>query len=572
MLLANIDMSDAHALPLNLFDLANATLVSTYPPAPRNKMPSIWFLRTLERTMAMCPSGLLTGRMLEVVQEGVARWVEDAHVTFDKEEYEMDVLPLYETVTVGLMSLPRTADTVEKFSAVLGSGFIGRENKPEVVRATFLDLWNSRFSEVVQPEEGWSEVISTCLKSVGLHKEATMQDTSEEQDNEEVEAQLVDLPSSDDYVFSPEIPSPRALELAHPFVLYDPDSPFVEPHTPRRAEVDLPGFPSTPKSTGYPTTPHRLRKSSSPSRASFPLLLSPKTPVRVPSTPKRHTPGPFRSLASPHKADKENASPLRAIASITERIAMRSPVASLPSTPGKALGKRPLDMYDEEEDDEVEMRVNKKSRHDVSHIFGDAFARETPVGSPSRRDSEALLNVYRVSVEPSNSELPASLRNLPSLPGSPSRSSSKRSPTHAAALKTKVGRRKGVFLDCVEVPTWKSLRAKKTAAAKFASLRPSLSLPSSLTHENTDRTLRRSSSTSRLSVMAMPLKRSYSLPEKTDVDSDGEIDYLPSDDGPVTRAYSASLRDLREMEMMHSGMFNHKRLPGSTNASAQMTP
>jgi hypothetical protein len=87
LLLSHLEApSDAPAL----LEFANDTLVSTYPPEPRNKVASMWLIRAATRVVDTCP----VKKVHEVVcalQEGLSVWVVDQYRVLTLEEYTFDV-------------------------------------------------------------------------------------------------------------------------------------------------------------------------------------------------------------------------------------------------------------------------------------------------------------------------------------------------------------------------------------------------------------------------------------------------------------------------------------------------
>jgi hypothetical protein len=87
LLLSHLDApSDAPAL----LGFVNDTLVSTYPPEPRNKVASMWLIRAATRVVDTCP----VKRLCEVVgslQDGLSVWVADQRRVLTAEEYAFDV-------------------------------------------------------------------------------------------------------------------------------------------------------------------------------------------------------------------------------------------------------------------------------------------------------------------------------------------------------------------------------------------------------------------------------------------------------------------------------------------------
>ena len=482
LLLSHLDVADARTIPQALCELVNDTLDGAYPPTEHNKLPSIWLLRTLTRTLDVCPVELIE-QLLETVQDGLNRWISDDAQALTEQEYSLDIAPVYQTVTVILMSLPAKAATVEKFSGFLHSGFVGRDDKPETVAQAFHDLWESTFATVTAPKSGWSEKIVACLRATGFLP--SMEVELETSDATEVEAQLLSIPPSDDNPLSPAVPPPTT--LAAPFALLSPVQ-------------QLPGlpYPTTPTSRkSHAVTPPRPHKTVSPVRPMAPLLFF-ESPSRSPVTPKRRTPG-----SSVRKADKENASPLHLIASVAERIAQRSPLAAGPSV----LGKRSFDV----EEDEYLVEAAKRPRKDVPRPLGLAPFLE-PLPKPT---ATPLANPRK---------------------------------------------RKGIFMEAVEVPTLREVMRKAisldSSASSYTAPRHIAPMPRAVRRTRSAATLENSSSRGSISKR----QRTTSLPEPVYGSSDNEAaDWDTNDDADdswnTSSSLSSPLRRLRNMQAIGSGKF-----------------
>jgi hypothetical protein len=90
LLISHIEMTDARHIPGSVSDFVNEVLRSSYPPEPRNKIMSLWMIRSLTRLIDTCPVAILQS-LLEYVQEGLSIWVSDEWQVFSEEEYDRDV-------------------------------------------------------------------------------------------------------------------------------------------------------------------------------------------------------------------------------------------------------------------------------------------------------------------------------------------------------------------------------------------------------------------------------------------------------------------------------------------------
>lgn len=90
LLLSHLDMPDARQIPDAVMEFVNDTLRYSYPPEPRNKVTSMWVIRSLTRVIETCPSELAMN-LLESVQEGLCTWISDEYQALSQEEYTFDV-------------------------------------------------------------------------------------------------------------------------------------------------------------------------------------------------------------------------------------------------------------------------------------------------------------------------------------------------------------------------------------------------------------------------------------------------------------------------------------------------
>ena len=375
LLLSHCEMGDIRELSTNVFELVNDTLLSTYPPEPRNLKPSMWLIASLTRAVDGCPVDLRLS-LLEAIQDGVGAWLSDEYRVFTRDEYALDVLPLYQTALLGIQELPRTLRVLEALTPLLQSVFIGRDDKPSVARESFTEFWATTFGDVEEPERGWPQDLRICL--LPAEEDFTEVDIEPSSDPEELDDTTVCAPSSTDsdseYLSCTPPLSPLGLRSSSlcsvrtaqasedrratsPFIgrlgpaLF---TPFVDPKVslasptgslfspPRTCTVPEPSTPITGSRSSRVITPPRPHKPMSTPESFQSLLLKPPAetlPVypTTPTTP-RSVRG-ARSSLSPGKrrgfGDKENVSPLPIL-----------PVdAGISSTPSKSkhssiLGKR----------------------------------------------------------------------------------------------------------------------------------------------------------------------------------------------------------------------------------------
>jgi hypothetical protein len=163
LILSHCEMDDARQFPCNVFDFVNDTLLSTYPPEPRNLKPCMWLIASLTRVVDACPVDFRLN-LLEMIQDGVSTWLSDEYRVFTQEEYALDVLPLYQTALLGVQELPRNLTVLEVLSPLLQCVFIGRDDKPSNTKEAFVDFWTATFADYDDPEGGWPEDLQVCLR------------------------------------------------------------------------------------------------------------------------------------------------------------------------------------------------------------------------------------------------------------------------------------------------------------------------------------------------------------------------------------------------------------------------
>ncbi|KAI6114401.1 hypothetical protein F5141DRAFT_1187942 [Pisolithus sp. B1] len=318
LLLTHFDIGDARQIPSSVFDFVNDTLVSTYPPEPRNLKPCTWLIVTLTRIVDACPVDQLL-ELLQAIQDGISIWISDECGVFTEDEYIYDVLPLYQTALLSLKDLPGNVGVLTTLSSFLHSTFSGRGEVLSVSKEAFRDFWAASFADCDQPEGGWPEDIRACLR---YYSESESEAESED---------------------SPVIGRLRPASFTYFMDLGD--------------TVKCPTLPRVQVGTALSTPTKKLQSTVTPPRPQKPvttpesyqsLILRPPAPTlpippTTPSTPKRTPSAPkSASSLSPSKRaklhDKENISP--SLLSVTERLSAKSSSGPSSSTTSPVLGKR----------------------------------------------------------------------------------------------------------------------------------------------------------------------------------------------------------------------------------------
>ncbi|KAI0754869.1 hypothetical protein C8Q80DRAFT_1141532 [Daedaleopsis nitida] len=473
LLLSNIEITDARQVPREVFDFTNDTLQTAYPPAPRHKVMCMWLVRTLTRVIDGCPQELSLS-MLELLEEGLRTWFTDEYEVFTEEEYSHDILPLYQTVLLSLQALPTNTVILETLGPVLASPFYGRRDKHTGTVDAFEEFWQATYAELPEPASRYSEAIAQCLDAVAQAKLEEQEDedkvenmtvlrddeidspTEERLDRVKDEDAIAIVPADDPFESEDEgsvvIPSPGTLaQMSLPLKVASAALPVTDPN--------LPSTPKTsPRRETQPSRPHNaarehghLPEPSSPTASS----AMDSAPIRAPTTAKR---SPAKSHS---RRNKENASPLPPIATVTERLAIRSPL--LLET---ILGKRPRF---EDADDVAALNENafKKGRLEASPLAPSAFSNvQVHMALHDGADGEEALLIDVKTTEPVDNEEDVTEGKLVEDDASSVSSEADSDSSPAEVTPTPVTRkRKGVFLDAVEVPSVEAIvRTRRRAS------------------------------------------------------------------------------------------------------------
>lgn len=364
---------------------------------------------------------------------------------------------------VCLQSLGSSIDALKTLGPLLEAGFTGREDKPQSVVEAFQDYWDLTYANIPVPKGGWPSSVMTCLRACGRN----------------VTAKPTPLPAETGDVVALEKSRVPTLEPAFTWgssstiaVEEDGASDATEtsqdsnPFITRAKEKEVEP-PSTPKAAPVVSSPQRPLKTATVRRTD--MNFSPLAPTALdfvvapvsPTTPSRQPRTPL--LRSPKKtsdgSDKENSPPKPlGLTSVLERIAMASPGGG--ST--FKLGKRRASTTP------VDQRPTKKNRggYEAGKPNDD---RDSGIAAEDDDDSEAEREeVQRCLLRPVTpspgvqQQHPAAFftafntvpRALPPRPQSCDRSLSP-TPTPTPHGRTQSRKRKGVFMDAVEVPTHK---------------------------------------------------------------------------------------------------------------------
>lgn len=260
-------------------------------------------------------------------------------------------MPLYAQALFCIQSLRPSLENLARFASVLESGFIGRRDKPQLIKDQFESFWNATYQAWETPSEGWPESIQRCLDA----------------DIDETERVSSPLPPSSPTVSvcelrrTPETGGPADIVPETPLTPTTSLVSYNSSSTRRLEDVTDACFPNLLPSIS-PTSPLRFRTTlpdSIPVTLTTPECLGKRTFSAGFGCASMSTPKSKRRRVEERDKNKENASPrsaaLTQIPSVTERIAMRSPLGAVDSSlNGKVstVTKRQLETESEEEGDE----------------------------------------------------------------------------------------------------------------------------------------------------------------------------------------------------------------------------
>ncbi|KAL4251214.1 hypothetical protein ABKN59_006305 [Abortiporus biennis] len=475
---------------------------------------SVWLLRSITRMIEGCEKNEEYGIWRDVIgslQEGLGVWVADEYEALSVEEYALEILPLYQTILLAI-PMPTTVDTLDFFSPFLHSGFCGRPAKPEGIKETFETFWSISTSVCPEPKEGWPEKIEAILQVL---RSPNPEQEMDKMEHEEVEAQLscadvdIDIAGLDEILppsspilepttaVSPSIESiilsrplgTTAFNLDEPF---DPDAPIARSrfflrdsstHLPeilqKRKEVEVFDVDATYSDAGtkenpieVPSTPPRNSISSPPSRPH-------KSSSSTHTSPIPFVLGSSGIAIRQSGRNKENTSPLAStlpvFASIIERISSVSPkdTRSEPRTPVRLGKRKSIDDDDEEEEETLRKKKTKSSGNPSStpaistaRFFGLSVSaplppRVVPAEESSGDDKHPIKSLLPMIPlkRGRKSKASSSSASSGSITPTPTPASSSKSVSSSSVGSSK--KRKGVFMEAVEIPSFKDIRRQK---------------------------------------------------------------------------------------------------------------
>ena len=341
---------------------------------------------------------------------------------------------MYQTVTVCMQSLGPSIDVLRAQGQLLESGFIGREDKPQDIVEAFRDYWDLTYAEVPVPEDGWPASGATCLKA--CDREVKVADKSQALIVETIDEtyKVPTLEPAFSWSSSSTLAATDSDDASDTTETSQDSNPFLTP-------IKLVEPPSTPKAAVLTCSPSRPSKTASVQRG---LVFSPIIPTTLDfttcstslSTPSRTPRSPLRSPKRVSSgADKENSPPKPPVlpATLLERIALASPGAA--GTP--QLGKRRAS------NTPTDARSPKRSRADVPEDDSEAEREEVQrcLLLPTTPDDAVRRLQTTLAVFGTAPRAPA----VVALCG-------ERSPSPTPQQPVRRRRRKGVFMDAVEVP------------------------------------------------------------------------------------------------------------------------
>ncbi|KAI0335784.1 hypothetical protein GY45DRAFT_702497 [Cubamyces sp. BRFM 1775] len=536
LLLSNLEISEAREVPCELFQFASDTLNTVYPPLPRHKVMCMWLIRSLTRVIDACPTELCFSSLL-YLSDGLCTWLADEYDICTVDEYSSDILPLYQTILVSIQALEKNVYYLDGLAPLLEAPFRGRQDKHVGVVEAFADFWQETYAQLPQPSSGWGEQVARCLEAVAREREdeasvenltAIHDDSLGPCDDDLVVDKEVQQKADSDSEEAPESEDEGSVALPSPGTLSRLPGPLLRPAVFARGaspQPSLPPVPSTPKSA--PRVPllespslHTAKENSDLSPASS---IMDSSPTRAPTTPKR---SPAKGPRS-HIGDKENKSPLVPFATVTERLAMRSPLLL-----ESILGKRPRE--DDSEELDMAEKAFKRGRLEASPLAPSiAFTNAVQVHMVTHEvHDESSSDVFSTSLPKAAK---ATEDDATSNSTVESESSTAVQSTSSASRK-----RKGTFLDAVVVPSVAEvIKEKRRFSVQFGGA--SVSLDSATTPQREVPVLRRTRSATRVLGKEVEFQRLENTPKRRRMSRAHQLREEAASDRPSSP--SGALRD-----------------------------
>ncbi|TFK23397.1 hypothetical protein FA15DRAFT_757255 [Coprinopsis marcescibilis] len=172
LLLDHLEASEMREVPVDLVDLLNATLKSTYPVEENNLSRAGWFVQALTRVFENCPKELIR-EFVEGVAENLTVWLKDEDEVWSEDHLDFTFLPLYQHLLLRIQPLPKDLEFLYAISPLLDSVFSGRAMPTHLrnhFQEAFQQFWQmSPYGSSDEPVEGWPRAIRHCL---GLEEDA----------------------------------------------------------------------------------------------------------------------------------------------------------------------------------------------------------------------------------------------------------------------------------------------------------------------------------------------------------------------------------------------------------------
>lgn len=331
-----------------------------------------------------------------------------------------------------MQSLGPSIDVLKAQAQLLESGFIGREDKPRDIVEAFREYWEISYAKVPVPDDGWPSPVTTCLKACGKEVEVVNKPEALPAATIDESHKVPTLEPAFSWSSSSTLAANDDDDASDTTEASQDSNPFLTP-----TKVAEP--PSTPKAAPLTCSPLRPLKTAPVQRG---LLFSPIIPTTLDfvtnsttlSTPSRPPRSPLRSPKRvSNDADKENSPPKLPVlpATLLERIALASPGAASPQ-----LGKRRASST------LVDARSPKRSR---------ATAPEDD--SEAEREEVQRCLFQPATPDPAERRLQTALAIFGTAPRAPAVAlCGERSPSPTPQQPVRKRKRRGVFMDAVEVP------------------------------------------------------------------------------------------------------------------------
>ncbi|KAF7299607.1 hypothetical protein HMN09_00966100 [Mycena chlorophos] len=157
-------------LPEQLLYLTNEVLGSCYPPKPRDRQQALWTLRTVSRTVELCPIEHVLD-LLRLLESSLCKWLSDECEALTDADYLYDMVNIYEVFLMKIGTLPRELDVLASTGTIFVAPFLRKPVHPAIPPA-FADFWADTYASDFPAPDAWPEEIVDCLSLASLDNNA----------------------------------------------------------------------------------------------------------------------------------------------------------------------------------------------------------------------------------------------------------------------------------------------------------------------------------------------------------------------------------------------------------------